>query len=304
MRIAALAVTAIWVVMIGMSTGAVAALFPDSITIDSGHFYIWASRLSDTFASLTLIFIVFIAYLNVQHRSKLEITLSENDDVATEVGSTNLAPTSTVLDVEPETNSDNRIFVHVATRRQISVIAMFVGIVLLASVSEQVLGGNHFNTSIEGSAVSLSENNLILPALEATLRELPRNFSPSAYEQYFLASEWASNVGATGTAANLYELLVQASINIESPIGLVEGLNQYFVEESHAISKSVREHMLTTNESSSWRMTVQAAFQWQKSGNGSAIIRDFKASIRDASPSLRQEFRAAIGLVESYDSAA
>jgi hypothetical protein len=297
-------VAAIWVVMIGMSTGAVAALFPDSITIDSGHLYIWASRLSDTLASLTLISIVVIAYLGVQHRSKSDITLSESDVIAHEVGSTNFAPTSTDSDVEQHSNSDNHNHVHVARPRLVVVIALIVGTVLLASAFEQVLGGNHFNASVEESAVSLSENNLVLPALEATLQEMPRNFSPSAYQQYFLASGWASDVGAAGTAANLDELLMRASIDLRNPIGLVIGLNQYSVEENHSVSKSVREHMLTTIELRSWRMTVQAAFQWQKSGNTSALIRDLETISKESSPLRTQEFRAAIALVQSYDGAA
>jgi hypothetical protein len=297
-------VAAIWIVMIGMSTGAVAAFFPNSITIDSGRVYIWASQMSDTLASLTLILIVLVACLRVRGRSESDIASPENDDIAETFNSTNLTSTPTDLGAEERSNSDERIGVNLARPRLIVKLAVIVGIVLLASALEQVLGGNHFNTSTESSAVSLSENNQILPALEATLRELPRDFSPSAYQQYYLASGWASDIGATGTATNLDEQLVRASIDLRNPVGLVVGLNQYSVEDRHSISESVRRHMLTTIESRSWRITVEAAFQWQMSGNASALIGDLEKTSRNSSPSIRQDFQTAIALVESYENAA
>lgn len=303
-RIATFAVTAIWFVMIGLSSGAVAAIFPGSIAIDSGHLYIWASQSIDTLASLTLIFIVLIATVNSYQNPDSDTALSERDLTAQEVHFTNHAPTQTELDVEQHPNPEQPIGVDVAQRRLILVVAVIVGLVLLSSTLEQVLGGNNFSTSVEDSAISMSENNQILPALEATLQELPRNFSPAAYQQYYLTSGWASDIGATGTAATLDKLLIRASVDTQNPVGLVVGIKQYFVEEYHSTPASFRESLLVTHNSQWWRMTVRASFHWQYSGNASALIKDLQSTPVHSSPSLRQECQEAIAFVRSYDDAA
>jgi hypothetical protein len=289
-----------------MSTGFVTAIFPASITIASGHFYIWASEMMDTFASLTLIVLVLIAQLHV--RSEPDARVETSDDHTIPNGAEAASTAGTTLEADLETHSafDRRLGGSHgrARRRPILIAAVIVAAVFAASLFEQVLGGNHFNSSLENSAISLSENSQILPALESTLREIPHNFTSSAYSQYFLASGWASDIGATSTAANLDVLLVRASIVNENPVGLVVGINQYSVEEHRPLSLLAVSENLTAAESRTWLLSIQAAVAWGNSGNASALIHYLRATSKDSPPILAQEFQQAITMVQNYDNAA
>lgn len=274
-RTAALLVGLAWLLSMATATGATARLFPASMGVLGGRFYVELASHADVLAMAVLVLLALTVLF-----SRFRYTTDDCVDGP-------VSPT----EAKQEPTCRYRTWVWVC----FMVLIPLGGVLAITAIGEpasQILHG----------ALLAQRRGFTQAALNGVEQEMTSEYSSSNEALYFFASGWAGDLGQVRAATALDVDLIRSSTQIGSIIDLADGLLQYSVETRRSVPASLAQRLAKAVKGYPWQPAVMALLAWDQTAEPRPALQILMADKQKASPSQAIKLRQVIDFIQNHPS--